>query len=119
MRLSAIFLLISLVGCATTGMVSNLRERALQVSYGDSKDKIAELLGTPGDRSFSGTREAWQYCSTGWSNDSYLTVWFDQGFVTQVTSQSASVADGFCSGYFPRVDWGQVPADQKIEVNIN
>jgi len=108
-----------LAGCSTKGMVSNVRDKALLISFGDSKEKVIEVLGTPGDRSFSADQEAWQYCSTGWTQDSYLTVWFASGYVTGVTTQSASLADGFCSGAFPRVDWGQVPADQKIEVNIN
>ena len=107
------------VGCTTTGSVSKVREKALQVSPGDPKGKVIEVLGTPGDRSFLGSSEAWQYCSTGWSSDTYVTVWFTNGKVTGLTSKNASIVDGFCSGRFPEVDWGQRPADKKIQINLN
>lgn len=109
----------TLTGCATTGSVSNVREKTLLIGFGDTKEKVLEVLGTPGDRSFRGSGEAWQYCSTGFATDTYSTIWFDDGLVTGVTSKNASLATGFCSQNFLEVDWGQRPSDQKIDININ
>ena len=107
-----------IVSCSSTGRVSNVREASMLINYGDPKERVLDILGTAGDRSFRGEGEAWQYCSTGFSSDTYTTVWFDGGKVTGVTTQNAAIADGFCNLAFPRVDWGQVPADQKIDIDV-
>ena len=114
-----LLLLAFLTGCNTTGQVSNVREATLAISYGDTKQKVLELLGPPGDRIFKEQYEAWQYCSTGFSADTYSTVWFESGTVTGIASQNAYWVDGFCSQAFPAIDWGQRPADKKIDINIS
>ena len=109
-----------LIGCAGSGgNVSNVREASLAINYGDPKSKVLDVLGAPGDRSFRGTDEAWQYCSTGWAKDTYLTVWLSDGSVIGVTSNDASLVAGLCDLEYQSVDWGQRPADRKIDVNID
>ena len=107
-----------LIGCSTTGEVSDVREKTILISFGDTKEKVLEILGTPGDRSFRGKAEAWQYCSTGFFNDVYSTVWFNDGLVTGVTSKEAMISMANCNLNFLQIDWGQRPADQKIDINI-
>ena len=119
MALSAL-IAVYLGGCAGSGgNVSNVRGAALAIDYGDPKSKVLDVFGTPGDRSFSGTDEAWQYCSTGWSKDTYLTVWFSEATVIGITSKDATLANGSCDLAYQTVDWGQRPADKKIDININ
>jgi len=118
MKYLILFSVLTLVGCTTTGSVSNIREKILLISFGDTKEKVLEVLGTPGDRSFRGNSEAWQYCSTGFTIDTYSTIWFDDGLVTGVTTKYARLAvDDYCSQQFLEVDWGQRPYDQKIDIN--
>ena len=115
-RLTLIVLCVLAVGCSSTGRVSDVREATLLISYGDSKQSVLDKLGVPGDRSFRENGEAWQYCSTGFSKDSYATVWFRDESVVAVTTSSAYIVDGFCNGAFPTVDWGQMPAYTTIEI---
>ncbi len=95
-----------LISCSFAGgRVSNLRGEVANISRYDSQKAVLSRLGEPGDRSFSGNYEAWQYCETGFSSDVYATVWFENGVVTGVTTQDAYLVDGLCDQAFPRVDW--------------
>jgi len=120
MKIITLIALLTLVGCSTTGSVSQVRQKTMLINAGDSKQKVLELLGTPGDRSFLDTNEAWQYCSKGWSSDTYATIWFKNGSVTGITSKNTVLVElGICSGSFPEIDWGQRPADNKVDITIN
>lgn len=109
-------------GCsAGTGVVDDLRAKTNQISYGDSKGSVIALLGQPGDRSFRETDEAWQYCEGGMSTFLYSTVYFKNATVYAVTS-STDMPGAFvynCIEQFPEIDWGQVPADTTIDLNVN
>lgn len=107
-----------LSGCSTTGAVSNMQEKSMQIHPGSSKNEVLAMLGSPGDRSFKGRGEAWQYCSTGLSQDKYMTVWFYEGIVEGLTTYNRSDAVGICTQTFSSVDWGQVPNDLKIKLTI-
>ena len=92
------------------------RDALLKVSPGQTKDEIAKLLGPPGNRTFLDAAEAWQYCRTGISTDEYTTLWFKDGTVRALTTLNAAIAQGFCSGRWPPVDWGQAPPDIRVRV---
>ncbi len=113
-----VVIVMALAGCSSQGRVSDLREKTMLINFGDSKEKVLELLGVPGDRSFSGESEAWQYCSTGFAADTYTVVWFENKVVHSITSKNAYIVEGFCNQAFPAVDWGQRPADKIIDLNI-
>ena len=81
----ALFLLAS--GCSTTGSISDMQAKSMQIHPGTSKDEVIALFGVPGDRSFNGKGEAWQYCSTGFSQDKYMTVWFYEDIVEGLTTK--------------------------------
>ena len=88
-RLSSI-LVVTLVfmGCASTGKaVSTL-------DPGMSKQQVLEALGTPADRSFHGSDEAWQYQEiAGVGQCKYTTVWISNGKLIGVsTRRGKSVA---------------------------
>jgi hypothetical protein len=93
-----------------------LRSQTASLNPGP-KEQVLAVLGPPGDRSFSGHAEAWQYCRTGMQSDTFTTVWFVDGKVYRVTNQDAALVEwGPCSTKYPTVDWGQVPADLKIRI---
>ncbi len=120
MRLSVIVLtfLFFVSGCSTTGSVSNMHEKSMQIHPGSTNDEVMALFGVPGDRSFKGKGEAWQYCSTGFFQDKYITVWFYEGIVEGLTTYNKSDAVGTCTQTFSRVDWGQAPDDLKMKLTI-
>lgn len=79
----------------------------MQVTVGDSKSKVLSIMGNPGNRQFSGTNEAWQYCQTdiwGMSGDDYIVVWFRNGNVSAVTSYK-NTNYGDCSMFYREIDW--------------
>lgn len=114
-----IFSALVLFGCSSTGSVGGLREKSMQISPGTTKQEVLALLGTPGDRSFKGKAEAWQYCSTGFSQDQYMTIWLFEDVVHGMTSYTRGDAFGVCTQTFTGVDWGQAPDDLKIKISVD
>ena len=103
-----LLILLSLCGCGG----QNLRAQVSSLNPGQSKEQVLAVLGPPGNRSFSGNAEAWQYCRTGTelTRDTYATVWFLDGRVHRVTTEQAQIVVGLCSGGYPTIDWGQMDA---------
>ena len=91
-------------------------ERAAQVEAGMSKNEVAELLGPPGNRQFSGDNEAWQYCQTSIlaAADKFIVIWFYRDEVTGLTSYTDS-RFGMCDSFFRSVNWEDAP-DHTVEV---
>ena len=108
--LATVITLVIVCGCAGT----DLRTQTASLNPGQSKEQVLSVLGPPGNRSFSGNAEAWQYCRTGIQVDTYTTVWFLDGKVHRVTSQEAALAAGMCTVSYPTIDWGQM--DTRITV---
>jgi hypothetical protein len=109
--------LTTLASCASTGEVEGLRERSMRIQHGTSAQDVLALLGPPGDRSFNGKAEAWQYCSTGWDVDQYITVWFyDDSVYGLSTYHSESRAS--CTSAFVPINWGGAPDDIRVKVSI-
>ena len=76
-----------LYGCATHG-TSDLRKKAVMIQSGMNKEEVVNILGNPGNRQFSGKKEAWQYKSYGMLEDDLHIVWFDNGKVVSYTTES-------------------------------
>jgi outer membrane protein assembly factor BamE (lipoprotein component of BamABCDE complex) len=43
------------IGCSAS-------QNSLKVNPGMDRNEVLEIMGTPGNRQFNETREAWQYC---------------------------------------------------------
>mgnify|MGYP001039847193 CR=1 FL=1 len=104
MKLILIVLIVLLSGCSSTGSTSKVSEKSLQIQNGDTKERVIEIFGEIGSRSFNGNREAWQYCSTGFNSDTYVIVWFTDGIVTGITKRNG-YGIGLCSEHFFTIDW--------------
>lgn len=105
-------------GCTTTGQVGDLRAKSMAIEPGSSKHEVLALLGTPGDRSFNGKAEAWQYCSTGFARDHYMIVWFYDGVAESLTTYDRSDAIGVCTQTFSSVDWNTAPKELRVRLMI-
>ncbi len=102
-------------GFGDDGEVRGLRTRLNAIDRGMSAAQVRQILGPPGDRSFRDQSEAWQFCETGMRQDTYGTVWFQDGVVFGVTTMNGALVRGSCSQAFPAIDWGQRPAGLVIE----
>lgn len=101
------------VGCAAINQ-STMKRTAL-VNPGMDKEKVLEILGTPGNRQFKGKDEAWQYCQTSvWgTTDKFVVIWFYDGKVTGMNTYTQSQV-GMCDSFFKTVNWEDAP-DKTIE----
>jgi len=107
-----VFLAITLIlpGCATQVLTDSIA-----IDHGATKKQVLEIMGSPNDRQFLGKDEAWQYCNTGFVNDSFVVVWFYDGRVTGTTSYKDSVGNiGFCDSHIRSVYWDDKP-DVSVE----
>lgn len=96
--------------------VSNLRDKLMQISPGTSGAAVLAALGTPGDRSFFGAGEAWQYCEQfPFRPNMFATVWLLNGVVVGLTTESSTVPQ-LCYLNFPETDWGQAPTEVRIQI---
>ena len=92
------------VGCASRG------QAVAKLEPGMTKQQILDVLGTPADRSFRGSDEAWQYQElVGFGQCKYTTVWLSNGKLAGIsTRRGASVAG--CGLGSHEVDWDQMPS---------
>lgn len=109
-RLSLVLLLMSVVAACGT-----LKEKTIQISPGDSKQKVISILGAPDDRQFRESQEAWQYGSVvSIGICEYTIVWFNKGIVSGLNSYRNSSVAG-CRVGIQSVKWENAP-DSVIEV---
>lgn len=107
----ALYLSISIIvgGCGT------LKDKTIQISPGDSKEKVVNILGAPEDRQFRGAQEAWQYSSiVAIGICEYTIVWLDKSIVTGLNSYRNNSVAG-CRVGIQAVKWESAP-DAVIEV---
>jgi hypothetical protein len=105
-KLPSIFLVIvlTLSGCASTG------KAAAKLEPGMTKQQVIDVLGSPADRSFQGTDEAWQYQEiAGFGQCKYITVWISGGKLIGLSTRRGKSVAGCGLGSQP-VDWSQKPA---------
>jgi hypothetical protein len=86
-----------------------LDSKTIQLNVGDSKQRVLEVMGTPGDRQVRGINEAWQYCISGASygaND-HKIIWMKSGLVTGISSYKSNSFG--CTGGMREVRWESSP----------
>lgn len=110
-KLAIVLFGLSLVACGS------LEEKSIQVTAGDSKARVTEIMGVPDDRQMRGTSEAWQYCQTGagFGYHDYRVIWFTDGAVTGVTSYKSRTPARGCIASIRQVEWEDAP-DATIEI---
>lgn len=92
------------VGCASTG------KAVATLEPGMTKQQVLDALGTPADRSFRGSDEAWQYQEiAGFGQCKYTTVWISDGKLVGVSSRRGSSVAG-CGLGSQEVNWAEMPA---------
>jgi hypothetical protein len=96
---------------------ANLEEKTILLNPGDEKQRVLDIMGTPRDRQFRGTAEAWQYCQTGagFGYHDYRVVWFRNGLVTGITSYKDYTPASSCAGHLREVRWEDAP-DYTLEI---
>lgn len=111
MRYVIVVALLMLGACGT------LEHKTAGINPGDSMDRVRELMGSPRDRQFKDSKEAWQYCVTGagFGFHDYRIIWFREGRVTGITSYKDSTPGANCASRFRPVIWEEAP-DQRIEI---
>jgi hypothetical protein len=106
---SIVFLIAILASCA------GVKTRALKIEKDNSTARVMEIMGTPDDRQFSGSHEAWQYgmvVSIGVCD--YTVVRFKEGKVTGITSYRNFSTLG-CRHGLKSVNWEEA-SDRIIEM---
>ena len=107
-KLLASVLIVALVslGCASTG------KSVEKLEPGMTKQQVLDVLGSPADRSFRGTDEAWQYQEiAGFGQCKYTTVWISDGKLAGVSTRRGGSVAGCGLGSQP-VDWSQMPSTE-------
>ena len=102
--LSACVLCLS--ACAT-----QLLHTARAIDLGATQEHVRDILGAPQDRQFRGQQEAWQYCETGFVQDTFVVVWFVESKLTGMRTSKNAVGDRgfFCSSHLPSIRWEDAP----------
>src|SRR4051812_344525 len=96
-------LLVALISIACASTVAKLEP-------GMTTQQILVVLGSPADRSFRGSDEAWQYQEiAGFGQCKYTTVWISNGKLVGVSTRRGASAAG-CGLGSREVDWSQMPS---------
>lgn len=94
---------------------STLKNKTIQISPGDSKEKVTSILGVPDDRQFKETQEAWQYGTVvAIGVCEYTVIWFKKSVVSGLNSYRNNSVAGCRVGIQP-IRWENAP-DAVIEV---
>jgi hypothetical protein len=101
-----------LVACGSLEKKSDL------IGIGDDKEHVLKIMGSPGDRQFKGSNEAWQYCQTsgaGFGYHDYRIIWLYNDKVTGITSYKNSRGGSSCVTDSRSIRWEEAP-DTTIEI---
>jgi hypothetical protein len=111
MKKRTVLIIVCIVGLFSCG-TSRLERAALYIEPGMTQNQVLSVMGTPGNRQFEGSNEAWQWCRTGWemTGDSYIVVWFYRGYVTGMNSYK-NFQYGSCSAFYRTINWEERPND--------
>ena len=97
--------------CAAT----SVRDASLQLDPGSTKAEVRQSMGTPEDRQFQGTAEAWQYSAVSTIGVcEYTVVWFRDAKVTGISTYRNTSSMGCRAGVLP-VRWEDAP-DHTVEI---
>lgn len=105
MKIVLTLLCVLLAGCGT------LQKQAALINPGDTRERVRELMGEPGDRQFQGQNEAWQYGQTGagFGFHDFRIVWFYDGKVTGLTSYKDTTPASLAAAHFRPIRWEDAP----------
>ena len=123
---------VAIVGCQSVTMSDEtsfgenltkdaVSERAMNVNPDMSRDQVVAVFGRgPSARSFRGSAEAMIYCGrSDWDGSAvYHTVWLNNGTVQAMTRYSLDKSENNCGESAREIDWGQLPADLKVRLDI-
>lgn len=102
------FLCSLFIGCSAS-------KNSVKVNPGMNKNEVLEIMGTPGNRQFNGTREAWQYCDLKSDTENeYVVIWFNDNKVTGLTTYRY----GHKYGEYITINWDKAP-DKKFKRRRN
>jgi hypothetical protein len=88
---------------------STLKDKTIQISSGDAKEKVVNILGIPDDRQFSESQEAWQYGTVvAIGICEYTIIWFNKSVVSGLNSYRNDSVAGCRVGIKP-VNWENAP----------
>lgn len=101
-----VLVLVSILALSACG---TLDEKTINISAGDTKQQVLDVMGTPQDRQLEKTQEAWQYCvsGAGFGYNDHKIIWFKDGHVTGITSYRSSRSG--CTGAIRTVHWEEAP----------
>jgi hypothetical protein len=103
---TAILVTLCVSGCAT---MPGDNQVAL-INAGDSRAHVLKIMGNPGDRQFNDHDEVWQYCGTGFVNDSFVAIFLHDGIVRKLKTYRDDAGDiGLCRSHFATIKWGDEP----------
>ncbi|MGJ3499890.1 hypothetical protein [Piscirickettsia salmonis] len=82
----------------------------MDINAGDTKLQVIKKVGSPENRQFSKSNQAFQYCTTGTSfgTSTFHIIWFQKGQVTGVNTYSLR-RPGLCPGSFKEIQWKNAP----------
>lgn len=103
-----VLLVIASIGALSA--CARVKHHAMELSSGDSKARVLEIMGAPVDRQFNGNNEALQYgmvVSIGVCD--YTVVWLHDGKTSGITSYRHFSTLGCRQGLKP-IDWSQAPS---------
>lgn len=89
---------LSILSCRTM----ELANKTIQISKGDDRAKVLQIMGTPQDRQFLADYEIFQYCITGagFGYHDYSAIWLRSGKVVGVTTYKDHTPASNCRGHF-------------------
>lgn len=96
--------------------------RAMLITTGMSRDEVAKVFGRgPSARSFRGDAEALVYCGrSDWDGSAvYQTIWMHKGVVQALTSYSKADSSNNCGQSAREIDWGQLPPDLRVALELD
>lgn len=94
-------------GCTSTG------NAVAKLEPGMPREQVLEIMGSPNDRSFRGTDEAWQYQEiAGFGQCKYTTVWISNGRLIGISTRRGPSVAG-CGLGSEEVNWSEMPVAER------
>jgi len=104
MRILSIALVAMLIAAPSQAKTKRDFDRFTDITVGQPKEKVAELMGQPENTELNGDREAWQFCARDGGANRFVGVFFHSGIVAKTVTYSRLWAGG-CTAQFRPVDW--------------
>lgn len=82
---------------------------------GDTRQRVVEIMGKPGNRQITDTREALQWCKSGLFSNYYGLVILHDGKVFSIRTATTQGDGGSCGKVFPTIEWVMKP-DTAVEI---